>query len=131
MKKLLLKWLVLAVSVVIAGLITQALGLGFEVHSDSASAFIKLMLGVAVLSFFNATIGPILKFMTLPIRCITLGLFSLVVNAIILWLAATFELGFKITQGGVPGFLAALVASLLISAINGALGVLVPDDKDD
>jgi putative membrane protein len=79
----------------------------------------------------NATLGKILKVITIPLSCITLGLFSLVVNAFILWLAAQFELGFKITGSGLHAFEAAFVASLLISFINGVLGVFLPDDKDD
>lgn len=131
MKKLLLRWILLAFSVVIASMITQALGLGFKADAHDAASFIKLLIGVAFLSLLNATLGPVLKFMTLPLRCLTLGLFSLVVNAIILWIAGTFNLGFSITQGGLAGFLAAFTASLLISAINGALGIFIPDDKDD
>lgn len=131
MKKLLLRWILLAFSVVIASMLTQALGLGFKADAHDAASFIKLLIGVAFLSLLNATLGPVLKFMTLPLRCLTLGLFSLVVNAIILWIAGTFNLGFSITQGGLAGFLAAFTASLLISAINGALGIFIPDDKDD
>jgi len=60
-----------------------------------------------------------------------LGLFSLVVNAVVLWIAASLNLGFKITDTGLKAFLAAFVASLLISFINGVLGIFLPDDKDD
>ena len=49
----------------------------------------------------------------------------------VLWLAASLELGFRITESGFKGFIAAFVASLLISFINGVLGVFLPDDKDD
>jgi uncharacterized membrane protein YvlD (DUF360 family) len=66
----------------------------------------------------------------LPLSCLTLGLFSLVVNAAVLYFAARFELGFKIVDDGIKGFAAAFVASLLISAINGALGVFLPDEKE-
>jgi putative membrane protein len=131
MGKLLLRWLVLAISVFAASLVTHALKLGFEVSVHSLDGALKLLIGVAVLSFLNATLGRILKFITIPLSCITLGLFSLVVNAFILWLAASLELGFKITGSGLHSFEAAFVASLLISFINGVLGVFLPDDKDD
>lgn len=130
MKKLLLRWILLAFSVVIASMITQSLGLGFQADAHDVGSFLKLLLGVALLSFLNATLGPVLKFMSLPLRCITLGLFSFVVNGAVLWIAGTFQLGFSITAPGLGGFIAALVASILISAINGALGVFIPDDKE-
>ena len=131
MGKLLLRWIVLAASVFGASLVTHALKLGFEVDVKSLDGAVKLLIGVAILSFLNATLGQILKFITIPLSCITLGLFSLAVNAVILWIAATLNLGFKITDTGLKAFVAAFVASLLISFINGVLGVFLPDDKDD
>lgn len=131
MTRLLLRWILLAVSVFAASLVAQAVGLGFKVETGKGEAIVTLLIGVAVLAFLNATLGKILKFLTLPLSCITLGLFSLVVNAFVLWLAASLELGFRITESGFKGFIAAFVASLLISFINGVLGVFLPDDKDD
>lgn len=131
MTKLLLRWILLAASVFAASIVTQALGLGFTVNVSNAASVIQLLLGVIVLSFLNATLGKILKILTLPLSCITLGLFSLVVNALVLWLAASLKLGFEISDSGIKGFIAAFIASLLISFINGVLGVFLPDDKDD
>lgn len=131
MKKLLLRWVLLAVSVFAASLISQALGLGFQAKVDSIEAACKLLIGVAVLSFLNATLGRILRFLTLPLSCITLGLFSLVVNAVVLWVAASLHLGFAVTSSGIGAFMASFVASLLISIINGVLGIFLPDDRDD
>ena len=130
MGKLLLRWILLAASVVVASLISKALGLGFEANASTVSDFFKLMIGVALLSLLNATIGRLIKLITLPLSCLTLGLFALVINATVLWLAATFELGFRITKPGFDGFVAAFVASLLISFVSGALGVFLPDDKE-
>jgi len=131
MTRLVLRWILLAFSVFAASLICGALNLGFRVNVYDVGSALVLLIGVAVLSFLNATLGRILKFLTLPLSCITLGLFSLVVNAAVLWLAASLDLGFKITDQGVKAFLAAFIASLLISFINGVLGVFLPDDKDD
>ena len=131
MTRLLLRWILLAVSVFAASLVAQAINLGFKVELGKGEAIVTLLVGVAVLSLLNATLGKLLKLLTLPLSCITLGLFSLVVNAIVLWVAAQLELGFRITDSGIKGFIAAFVASLLISFINGVLGVFLPDDKDD
>lgn len=135
MRKLLLRWIVLAVSVAAASYVSHVLQLGFEVTflaHPSAQSFVLLLLGVAVLSFLNATVGRILKLLTLPLSCITLGLFSLVVNAIVLEVAASLNLGFSINnKGGFSAFIAAFVASLLISFINGVLGVFLSDDEKE
>ena len=127
--KLLLRWILLAVSVIIASYITEMLGLGFKTEVHGASGFFKLMIGVAILAFVNATLGRIIKFLTLPLSCLTLGLFSLVVNAAMLFLVASLDIGFTIQGKG--KFLAAFVGSLLISVINSLLGNFVSDDKKD
>jgi putative membrane protein len=121
----------MALSVIAASLVSHALGLGFEVDIHSVGSFFQLMVGVLVLSFLNATLGRILKLLTLPLSCITLGLFSLVINAIVLMLAASLGLGFHISGSGINAFIAAFVGSLLIAFINGVLGVFLPDDKDE
>lgn len=131
MTRLLVRWILLACSVVAASFVTQALGLGFHVDVSGAAKFLQLLLGVAVLAFFNATLGRLLKLLTLPLNCLTLGLFSLVVNAAILWLVAGFGLGFTIQGDTWSQFLAALVGSLMIAFINGVLGVFLPDKPDD
>jgi putative membrane protein len=121
----------MALSVIAASLVSHALHLGFDVDVHSVESLLKLLIGVLVLSFLNATLGRILKFLTFPLSCITLGLFSLVVNAVILMIAASLNLGFKISDSGTKAFIAAFIASLLIAFINGVLGVFLPDDKDD
>jgi putative membrane protein len=131
MGRLLVRWVLLAVSVFGASLLCRALGLGFEVNVHSAAGVITLMIGVAVWGLLNATLGRILKLLTLPLSCITLGLFSLVVNAIVLLLAASLDLGFEITDKGAKAFVAAFVASLLIAFISGVLGIFIPDDRED
>jgi putative membrane protein len=131
MGRLLLRWILLAFSVFAASLVSQAVGLGFKVNYQKASDLVPLMIGVAVLALLNATLGKILKVLTLPLSCVTLGLFSLVVNAAVLMLAASLKLGFEITDTGAKAFLAALIASVIIAFVNGVLGVFLPDDKDD
>ena len=131
MTRLLLRWVLMAFSVYGASLICAALGLDFRVQVQSATDVGKLLVGVVVLGLLNATLGAVLKLLTLPLRCLTLGLFSLVVNAVVLWVAASLRFGFTIPSGGVRGFVAAFVASLLIAFISGVLGVFLPDDSDD
>lgn len=134
---LLARWILLALSVIAASYLTQALGLRFEAEAGSFGAFLVLMLGVAILAFLNATLGTVLKLLTLPLTCLTLGLFSLVINAVILIWASSLHLGFSINEDdGMRKFWTAFVASLLISAVNAILGsIFVPEgrrgDRDD
>lgn len=130
MSKLFLRWILLAASVYAASLVTQALHLGFKADVSSPGSVLQLMVGVAILAFFNATLGNVLKFLTLPLSCVTLGLFSLVVNAVVLMISASLKLGYAITGSGISAFFAAFVASILISFISGVLGVFLPDGDD-
>ncbi len=78
-----------------------------------------------MLTFVNATLGSLIKLLTLPLTCLTLGIFSLVINAAMLFIVGQLNYGFHI-----KGFLAAFVGSILLSAANGFLGAFVPE-KDD
>ena len=74
------------------------------------------ILGVLVLGFVNAFVRPVMVLLTLPITVFTFGLFLLVVNAVMLWLAASVVPGLR-----VRGFMPAFWASLLLTILN--LGV--------
>jgi putative membrane protein len=73
-----------------------------------------------VLGLLNAFVAPIVKFLTFPITLVTLGLFSLVINALMFWLAAALSGGV-----GVSGFLWAFVAAFLVSIVNLVVGALL------
>jgi putative membrane protein len=87
------------------------------VHVDS---FMTAVIVAVVLGVLNAFLKPILVIFTLPITIITLGLFTFVINAILVLLASQFVPGFK-----VDGFLTALLFSLVVSIISAILGALV------
>lgn len=132
MKKLFIRWVFLAVSVILASLVTQALNLGFQTNIDGVGSFFQLLVGVAVLAFANATLGKLLKLLTLPLNCLSFGLFSLVINAVVLMVVANLKMGFSFTEkGALGGLFAAIVASVLITAISGLLNRFVSDKKDD
>lgn len=128
MKRLLLKWVLFAVALIVAAKVTGMFLPGFDVLPiEGFGDAMNLLLGAAVLALINATLGRVVKFLTIPLNCLTLGLFSLVVNAAMLWLAGSLKIGFV-----VDGFLAALVGSLVLSVVYGLLGILIPDeDKKD
>lgn len=106
-------WLILAAAVVI----TVALMPGLEVDDWKAG---EILVFAAVLAVMNLLIGPILKLLSLPIMVATLGLFGLVINAIIFLVADWWRGTIKIDT-----FTAALAAALVISIVRAALTFLV------
>lgn len=125
------RWLLHTLAVIGASAIAQALGLGFHARYENAGQILVLLIGVAVLGFLNATLGLILKFLSFPIILLSLGLFSLVINAIVLMIAGSLNLGFSFTKGGTDQFITALVVSVIIAILNSILnGILGDKDKD-
>ncbi len=125
MKKFFWRWIFLAIAVVGAAAVCTSLGLKFSAKTGSVADFFELMVGVGVLGLLNATVGKLLKFLTIPLNCLTLGLFSLVINAAMLFAASSLEFGFKIGN-----YQSAFVGSLFISAFSGMLGAFLADEKD-
>lgn len=87
---------------------------GIEVRDGRAALFGAIVLGLA-----NAVLRPILVLLTLPVTIVTLGLFLLVVNALMLLLAAALVKGFEI-----DGFLPALWGAVGLAVMNLLVGVL-------
>lgn len=100
----------------IARLIINALALmliAYLVPGVSIIHFGYAVLAAFVLGLVNALIRPIMLLLTLPINILTLGLFTLVVNALMFWLAASLTVGFAVT-----GFGAAFWGGLIFSAVS-------------
>ena len=74
------------------------------------------LLATVVIALVDLTIGPILRFIAFPITFLTLGLFRLVINALLLKLASFFTPGFRI-----DGFLSALLGSLVLTILTTVL----------
>ena len=111
----LLKWLVSAVSL----LIVTRFVTGFHV-----AGFIPALIAAIVIGLINGTLGAIIKFFTFPLRWLTLGLLTLIINAGMLKLATRFVDGFRI-----DGWIPAIVGALLLAIVSTVLGWLVPDFK--
>ena len=103
MLNLLLDWILSALALLLVAHIVP----GFEL-----SGFAAALLAALVVGLVNATLGAILKVLTFPLTILTLGIFWIVVNALMLELAAFFVPGFRI-QGFLPAFLGALVLSVV------------------
>lgn len=87
-------------------LVTKVYG-GIEVDSIATA-----IIAAVVLALINTIVRPVVVFLTLPISMLTLGLFLLVINAAMLYLAAWLVNGFD-----VGGFWDALIASFIISVV--------------
>lgn len=70
------------------------------------------LIAVIIIGLLNATLGLLLKIVTFPLTLLTLGLFLLVINAIVLKVVAALLPGFTI-QGFLPAFLAAILLAVL------------------
>jgi len=86
-------------------------------------------LGVALLfGVVNAYIRPVTKLLTFPVIFLTLGLFALVINGLMLWLTSALsgalELGFH-----VRGFWAAFWGALVVSIVSTLLSLMIADEK--
>lgn len=92
-------------------------GVGYFVAGVSVANIYSAFLVVLVLGLFSFTIKPLLLLFTLPINMVTLGFFTLVINASLFWLTATMVKGFTV-QGFWPAFLGALFYSVASVAIN-------------
>ncbi|MBS1142993.1 MAG: Membrane protein of unknown function [Proteobacteria bacterium] len=82
----------------------------------------SLIVSALLLGFANAVLRPLLVVLTLPLTLLTLGLFVLVINALLLMLVAKMVRGFTLS-----GFWTAFFASLFISILSLALGTLAPN----
>lgn len=90
---------------------------GIQVNGIGWAFVAALFLGV-----FNALVRPVLILLTLPITLVTMGLFIVVINALMLWLTGTLLAGFQ-----VHGFWTAVGGALVLSIISMAANSLVGD----
>ncbi len=115
--RLLIYWIISAISLVVSALIAAALGFDVQVHTDEP---LKVLLGTAVLGLINATLGSVLRLLTAPLACLTFGLAWVLINALLFWLVGTWELGYQVGD-----FWGALVGSLLMGLVLGLLRRIV------
>ncbi len=87
---------------------------------------INLLLIVIIFGVVNAIVRPILRALAFPITCLTLGLFTFVINAAMLWLTAfiaqQLDLGFE-----VDGFLAAVLGAVVFAVVSTLLSLVAGD----
>ena len=105
---LLLRWLISAAAIFIVPFIVP----GVTIENPWNALMAALVIGL-----INMVIRPILMILTLPVTVLTLGLFTLVINAVLFWIASTIVQGF-IVEGFIAAFLGALAYWLIAWAGN-------------
>ncbi len=108
---LILVWLLNAVALLIVAYILPGI---------TVASFGSALVAALVLGLLNTLVKPLLVLLTLPITIVTLGLFLLVLNALIFWFAGSVLKGFQVN-----GFWWALLGALVYSIVSGLLSRLL------
>jgi putative membrane protein len=112
MLRLLLNWILSALALLIVAHIVP----GFYVRGFGSALWAAVVIGL-----INATVGAFLKLITLPLTILTLGIFWLVINALMLMLASALLSGFKVS-----GFGAAFIGAIVLMLVNMVFRALLP-----
>ena len=117
MLSLLLHWVFNAVALWVAAYFLTGL--------DFSGDMVRLLMVAAVFGIVNSLLRPLLTVLTCPLIVLTLGLFTLVINAVMLmvtgWLSARWDLGFT-----VAGFWPAFWGGLVVGVVSLMLSLLIP-----
>jgi putative membrane protein len=106
--RLLLHWILSAIALIVVSHLVP----GFQV-----TGFIPALIAALVIGLLNATVGLFLKIITFPLSIVTLGVFLLVINALMILLASGIVRGFHV-RGFLPAFIGAIALALLGMAIR-------------
>ena len=121
--RLIVRLLAGAVALAVAAALIDGISVG---PGTTTERVITLLLVAVIFGLVNAIVRPIVRLISLPLFIITLGLFTFVVNALMLlltaWIGDQFDLAFE-----VDGFWSALLAALVISVVTFVINVLLPD----
>lgn len=113
--RIIINWIVSAAAIALTAYFLPGVAV-----TGIAAAFIAAF----VIGFLNALIRPILLIITLPINILTLGLFTFVVNALLILLAAQIVPGFAVS-----GFWTAIFFSIILTIVHGIFHALSGDKK--
>ena len=110
---LLVRWLILTVAIILASYLLEGISL---------SGFSSAFLAAALLGILNALFRPVLLILTLPINILTFGLFTFLINALMLKMVSGVIPGFE-----VHGFWTAVFGALIIIVISWFLNYFISD----
>ncbi len=121
--KLLIRWVIVSLALFVAAWLVP----GIRVEGN---AWIVYAVMAVILGLVNAVVRPLLKLLTCPLIILTLGLFTLVINGLTLWLASVIARNWFHVNFYVDGFWAAFLGALIVSVVTVILSALVKEDKD-
>lgn len=123
MSRLLISWVINAVALAAAAYLVPGITIMGE------PPWVTVALTALVFGLVNTLIRPLLKLLTCPLIILTLGLFTLVINGLMLWLSswigAQFQIGFR-----VAGFWPAFWGALVVSVVSFFLSIILQPDRD-
>jgi len=137
MNKAIGTWLITALAVAAAFFLVPGIGirtvdLGLNIPGIiNGNVFVPTLIFAAVLALVNSFIKPVLKLVTLPITVLTLGLFALVLNMAMLYLASWVSNSFFSIGLYISGVSSAFFASIIISIVTVVLAALTGLNRDD
>ncbi len=113
MRSFLLRWLAIFLAVLVAGQVVP----GSVVVGDLSG----VALFAVVLAALNAVVRPLVGLVALPVTCLTLGLFTLVLNGLLFWIASGLVRGVQVANFGAAVFGALMVSlvGLLVALVDG------------
>ncbi|MFJ1300497.1 phage holin family protein [Pseudomonadota bacterium AL_CKDN230030165-1A_HGKHYDSX7] len=97
------------------------LAVAYLLPGIAVASFGSALIAALVLGLLNMLVKPVLVLLTLPITIVTLGLFLIVLNALLFWFAGSVLRGFQVN-----GFWWAVAGAILYSLISGLLTKLIP-----
>jgi len=112
---LILRWVIMSVAL---------LGVAYLVPGFEVASFYIALLAALVLGLANAVVRPLVFILTLPVNIITLGLFTFIINAAMIWLAASVVPGFEIAN-----FVAAVMGAIVLWIIGMLVNALIKQAK--
>jgi putative membrane protein len=121
--KLLIRWVITSLSLFVAAWIVP----GIRVASNGWATFAVM---AVILGLLNATVRPLLKFLSCPLIILTLGLFVLVINGLTLWLASAIAVGWFHVGFYVDGFWSAFLGALIVSIVSVILNTVVGEEAE-
>ena len=123
--RLLLRWVIAAVALWVTLMLLDSFIDPTHTHVKGQDQPVMMLIAVLVLGFANAVVRPVIKLLTLPLNCLTFGLFSFVINAALFWATGAVTGAYQV------GWLGALVGSIVMGLISGLANHLIVDrDRD-
>ncbi len=120
---LIIRWIATSLALFAAAYIVPG------IHVESPEAWKVFAVMAIILGLVNAVIRPILKVLSCPLIILTLGLFTIIINAVSFMIASNIAVNWFNVGFYVDDFWAALLGSLVVSAVSIFVNMLIKDEK--